>query len=62
MEERHATRSMSRVVVQGDGTLNLESQRFEREAGRALAESVTLPGSSGSDPEVVEETPEAAQK
>ena len=53
---------MSRVVVQGDGSLDLERQSSEREAARALVETVTSPENGGRDPEVEDEMPEAAWK
>ena len=47
-------------MVRGDGTLDVESQRSEREAARALVEAVTSREPGPSELELVEETPEMA--
>ena len=60
MEERRITRSVTRVVVRGDGTLDAESQRSEREEAMALVEAATSPDPGNRELEMVEETPELA--
>ena len=53
---KRITRSATRVVVRGDGTLDAESQQSEREEARALVEAVTSLDNSELD--LVEETPD----